>query len=53
MKCKFKLLKNKKLYCETHEQALMYVYLIDGEYKIICQVGEDEASLGEHYDINP
>lgn len=40
--CEFKVLKNGKLYCKKHEQALMYVYVVNGEHRYICQVGEDE-----------
>ena len=53
--CEFKVLKNKKLYCKTHEQALMYVYVVNGEHRYVCQVGEDELCTqivdgkGEHH----
>ena len=41
--CKFDVYKtNNKLYCKTHEQSLIYIYVIDGKHRYICQVGEDE-----------
>jgi hypothetical protein len=42
MKCKLVYLKSGKMWCKTHEQALMYVYeLQDGTLGYRCQVGED------------
>lgn len=42
MKCKLVYLKSGKMWCRTHEQALMYVYLLPSGYLgYRCQVGED------------
>ena len=40
--CKFTTKKGKhKLYCKTHNQYLIYVYVMNGEHRYVCQVGED------------
>ena len=41
-KCKFEYKEGKKVFCKTHNQSLLYAYVVDGEIHLICQVGEDE-----------
>ena len=49
--CEFAVSKNnKKLYCKKHEQYLIYVYVVNGKHRYICQVGEDEILAGRRYD---
>jgi hypothetical protein len=33
--------KEGKLYCKTHEQSLLYIYIRNGKLGCRCQVGED------------
>ena len=40
--CKFDFKEGKKIICKKHDQALLYGYFINGEIRIMCQVGEDE-----------
>ena len=41
--CEFAVSKrSKRLYCKKHNQFLIYVYVVDGKHRYVCQVGEDE-----------
>ena len=39
--CKMVVGKNKNLYCITHSQSLLYIYIKDGYIFCRCQIGED------------
>lgn len=53
--CRLKWTEDGKLYCEEHQQYLMYLYKLAASGTIVarCQVGEDAHRIHQNIPHNP